>query len=53
MYRRIRVDLLPLDTELEKTIKNFKKERASIEASVMAYEGEANQNVPLVVADRP
>ena len=29
MPRRIEVDLLPLDTELEKTLRNLKKEKAA------------------------
>ena len=39
MHRINEVDLLPLDTELEKTIRNLKKEQAASEASVMADEG--------------
>ena len=31
MYRKIGDDLLPLDTELEKTLKNLKKGREAIE----------------------
>ena len=53
MHRRTGADLLPLDTELEKTIKNLKKEKVAAKALVMADEGEANQNVPVVAADRP
>ena len=54
MHRRTGADLLPLDTKLEKTIINLKKEKATAaEASVMAYEGEANQNVPVIATDRP
>ena len=53
MHRRIRADLLPLDTDLEKTIKNLKKGKAAAEASVMAHEVEAIHNVPVVAADRP
>ena len=36
MHRRTEADLLPLDTELEKTIRNLKKERATAEVSSMA-----------------
>ena len=36
MHRRTRADLLPLDTELEKTIRNLKKEIAAAEAASMA-----------------
>ena len=53
MHRRVGVDLLPLDTKLERTIRNLKKEKAVAETSVMTDEGEANQNVPVVEADRP
>ena len=42
MHRITEVGLLPLDIELEKTIRNLKKEKAASEASVMADEGEAN-----------
>ena len=42
MHRRTGADLLPLDTELEKTIRNLNKEKAVTEASIMVYEGEAN-----------
>ena len=38
MHRRTGADLLPLDIELEKTIRNHKKERAVVEAS-MADQG--------------
>ena len=53
MHRRIGVDLLPLDTELEKIIKNLKKERVAAEASIMEDEREANQNLLVVAVDRP
>ena len=51
MHRRTRADLFPLDTELEKIIKNLKKERAVVEAS-MADQGEGNQIIPIVAIDR-
>ena len=53
MHRRTGDDLLPLDTELVKTIRNLKKEKAAAKASVMADEGEANLNVSIVAVDRP
>ena len=53
MDTRIGADLLPLDIEVEKTIRNLKKERVVAEASVMAEQRETNQNIPVVVADRP
>ena len=52
MHRRIGVDLLPLDIELEKILINLKKEKAAAEASSMAEQGEANQNIPIAV-ERP
>ena len=52
MHRRIGADLLPLDTELEKTLRNFKKEKATTTASNMVEQGEANQNIPVAV-ERP
>ena len=39
MHRITRADLLPLDTELEKIIRNLKKEKAAAEASVMVDQG--------------
>ena len=53
MHRRTGDDLLPLDIELEKTIRNLKKERAVVEASVMAEQRKINQNVPVDAVDRP
>ena len=41
MHRRTGADLLPLDTKLEKTIRNFKKERAAAEAFSMAEQEDA------------
>ena len=43
---------MPLDTKLEKTLRNLKKEKAITEASSMAEQGEANQNIP-VATERP
>ena len=53
MHRKTRANIFPLDTELEKTIRNLKKEKATVEASVMVDQGEDNQNIPVVAADRP
>ena len=52
MHKMTRADLLPLDTELEKTLKNIKKEKAIAEASSMVDQGEANWNIPIAV-ERP
>ena len=53
MHRRIRADLFPLDTKLEKTIRNLKKERAVAETSSMAEQEDANQNIPVVDPNKP
>ena len=52
MQKRSGADLLPLDTKLEKTIRNLKKERADGEET-MAEHREGNLNVPIVIPDRP
>ena len=52
MHRRPEAKLLPLDTEIEKTLRNLKKVRAAEEA-VMVEHGEGNQNIPVVATDRP
>ena len=51
MHRRTRVGLLPLDTELEKTLRNLKKEKVAVEASSMVEQGEANQIYQLQLRD--
>ena len=52
MHRKLKVELLELDTELKRTLRNLKKVRI-VEAVVMADEREANQNVPVAVAETP
>ena len=52
MHRRTRADLLPLDIELKKTIRNLKKERAVAEAS-MEDQREGNRNIPIIATNRP
>ena len=52
MHRRLEIELFPLDTEIEKTLKNLKKVRAAEEA-VMAEHREGNQNFPILAIDRP
>ena len=52
MHRRPKAELLPLDTEIEKTLKNLKKVRATEEA-IMAKHREDNQNILVVTTDRP
>ena len=53
MHRRTRANLLPLDTELERTIRNLKKEIIVAEAPVMVEQRVIDQNISVVVADRP
>ena len=53
MHRRTLDYLLPLDTELERTIMNLRKKRIVAEASVMTDQGVANHNIPVVATDRP
>ena len=52
MHRRPKAELLPLDTEIEKILRNLKKERAAEEA-VMAEHRKGNQNILVVATDRP
>ena len=52
MHRRPKAELLPLDTELERTLRNLKKVR-SVKAVVMAKQRETIQNNPVEVAKRP
>ena len=52
MHRKTEADLLPLDTKLEKTLRNLKKEKETIVASSMAEHGEASQEIPVAV-ERP
>ena len=53
MHRRLEVELLPLDTELERTLRNLKKVRIVAKTTVMVEQEETNQNEPVVVAERP
>ena len=50
MHRRPKAELLPLDTKIEKTLRNLKNVRAT-EATVMAKQREGNQNVPILATD--
>ena len=52
MHRRLEAELLPLDTEIEKTLINLKKVRAIEEAS-MVEQRKGNHNIPIVAIDRP
>ena len=52
MHRKPKVELLPLDTELERTLRNLKKV-SFVEVVVMAEQREIQQNIPVVAVDRP
>ena len=52
MHKRPEVELLPLDIELESTLRNLKKVRV-IEEAVMVEQREGIQNISVVAIDRP
>ena len=53
MHRKLEVELLPLDIELEKTLRNLKKVR-STESIVMAKQRKIHQNTQVVATvERP
>ena len=52
MHRKPEAELLPLDTELERTLINLKKVR-SVESVVMAEQQETHQNIPALAIQRP
>ena len=52
MHRGTGADLFPLDTELKKTLRNLKKEKAAVETSIMTEQRETNQNL-VVAVERP
>ena len=52
MHKRPEVKLLPLDTEIERTLRNLEKLRSTEEAS-MVEQREGNQNISIIVTDRP
>ena len=52
MHRKPEAELLPLDTELEITLRNLKKVRFA-EAVVMAEQREIHQNIPVVAVNIP
>ena len=51
MHRKPEAKLLPLDTELERTLRNLKKVRF-FEAVVMIEQKEIQQNIPIVAVER-
>ena len=52
IHKRPEAELLPLDTELEETLRNLKKVRL-VEESVMVKKRETHQNILIVADDRP
>ena len=48
MHRRLEAKLLPLDTELERTLRNLKKVRVA-KTTVMVDQEETNHNIQVVV----
>ena len=52
MHWRSEAELLPLDTEIEKTLRNLKKV-IEVEKAAMAEQREVNQNIPIVAAGVP
>ena len=53
MHRRPEAKLLPMNIELERTLKNLKKVRIVAKTAVMAEQEETNQNELVAVAERP
>ena len=51
MHRNPEAKLLPLDTEIEMTLRNLKKVRV-VEKVVMVEQGDVNQNIPIVATIR-
>ena len=52
MHRRPEAKMLPLDTELERTLRNLKKVRI-FEAVIMEKQRETIKNILVVAAERP
>ena len=50
MHRKPKAELLPLNTELERTLINLKKVRF---AEAMAQQKEIQQNIPIVAVEKP
>ena len=52
MHRKPEAELLPLDIELERTLRNLKNVR-SVESAVMVKQQETHQNIPTLAIKRP
>ena len=51
MHRKPEAELMPLDTELEKTLRNLKKVR-SVKSTIMAEQREIQQNTQVVTTTK-
>ena len=49
MHRKSEAELLPLDIEIERTLRNLKKVRA-VEKVAIAEQRDVNQNISIVAA---
>ena len=52
MQKKLKVELLPLDTKLERTLRNLKKVR-SAESAIMTEQQETHQNILALAIERP
>ena len=52
MHRKPKAELLQLNTELERTLRNLKKVRF-VEVVVMAEQRRIQKNIPIVAVDKP
>ena len=52
MHMRPEAELLPLDTEIKRTLRNLKKERSNKEES-MVEQRKGNLNIPIIATNRP
>ena len=52
MDRKPKAELLPLDTKIERTLRNLKKVRV-VEEATMVEQRDGNQNIPVVAIGGP
>ena len=52
MQRKLEAELLPLDTEIERTLRKLKKVRES-EKETMAKQRDVNHNIPTLAVGGP
>ena len=54
MHHILEVELVPLDSEIERTLRNLKKKKVrEIEKANMAEQRNENQNIPIAAVERP